>query len=67
MQWPYLYMLTIHQELVSALMMIPYQVDILFKLKMIYYTSNHIYLPDLLFAVVLYYPQTLHLQTSCSL
>lgn len=49
MQWPCLYRLTLHQKLVSALMMIPYQVDILFKLKMIYYTSNHICLPDLLF------------------
>lgn len=67
MQWPCLYMLTLHQKLVSALMMIPHQMDILVKLKMIYYMSNHICLPDLLFAVVVCYPQTLHLQMSCSL
>lgn len=67
MQWPCLCMLTLHQKLVSALMMIPHQVDILVKLKMIQYMSDHICLPDLLFAVVLCYPQALHLQMSCSL
>lgn len=56
MQWPCLYMLTLHLKLVSDLMMIPYQVDILVKLKMTYYMSNHICLTHLLFAVVLCYP-----------